>query len=192
MKPAIVTYLLGAALSAAIAGEFSRSTPFASVQDFVDAATKFQPGVSGSDLSTLFVVPELGQDEDPKTGTPVFAKSIESCQTLWANDSHALVFATAHPPTEASRTVTGVLFVIKRTGDSWRISDTRQFTATGKGSRISAEQTAETGGGPDRLGEEGLPPVITVTEGQGGRGYFYTQSASYTLKASKLERLDLK
>jgi hypothetical protein len=191
MKLAILTSLLAATLSATLAADFSRATPFNSVQDFVAAAKQFQPGTSQSDLSALFVVPELGQPEDPKTGTPVFAKSIESCETLWANDSQALVFAKALPPTEATNTVVAVLFLIKRTGDSWRITDTRRFTGTGGDSGITAKLTAETGGGPDRLGTEGFPPVITVTEAQGGRGYSYTLSASYRVQASKLERLDL-
>lgn len=188
MKAALFTSILAAALSVANAGDFSRETPFDSVEDFVEAATAFQPSVTRSDLSALFVVPELGQPEDPKTGTPVFPKSIESCETLWTGDSQALVFAKALPPTEATRTVTGVLFLIKRTGNSWRITDTRQFTATGRDSGIRAEQTAATGGGPDQP----FPPVITVTESQGGRGYSYTLSASYTVRGSKLERLDLK
>ena len=85
-----------------------------------------------------------------------------------------------------------MLFLIKRTGDSWHISDHRQFTATGKDAGIAAKLTAETGDGPDQLGTDGFPPVVTVTESQGGRGYSYDLSASYTVRASKLERLDLK
>ncbi|MCW1924652.1 hypothetical protein OKA05_18955 [Luteolibacter arcticus] len=192
MRIFISTFLLGALLSSADAGEFSRKAPFESVEDFVEAAKGFQPAASGSDLSVLFTVPELGQSEDPQDGKPVLAKTIESCEAVWANDSHALVFVKALPPTEATRSVTGVLFLLQRTGDSWHISDSRQFTATGKDAGISAKLTAATGSGPDRLGTEGFPPVVTIAESQGGRGYSYDLSASYTLRASKLERLDLK
>ena len=192
MRIFISTFILGCVLTAANAGDFSRRTPFESVEDFVDAATKFQPASSGSDLAVLFTVPESGQPEDPNAGKPVLAKTIESCAVVWSNDSQALVFVKALPPTQATPSVTGALFLIRRTGDSWHISDSRQFTATGKDSGISAELTAATGGGPDRLGTDGFPPVITITESQGGRGYSYDLSASYTVKASKLERLDLK
>jgi hypothetical protein len=192
MKPVIFAFALGAIFSSADAGDFSRKTPFESVEDFVEAATEFQPANSGSDLSVLFTVPELGQPEDPKSGKPVVAKTIESCEAVWSNESHALVFAKATPPTEATRSVAGVLFLIKRTGGAWRISDSRQFTATGKDAGISAKLTAATNGGPDRLNTDGFPPVVTLTETQGGRGYSYDLSASYTIVGTKLERLDLK
>ena len=192
MKTIALTFTLGILLPSADASDFSRAAPFESIEDFVAKAQQFEPAISRTDLSVLFTVPELGQPEDPKTGKPVIARAIESCVKVWSDDSRGLVFVRALPPTEATKSVTGVLFLIKRTGKSWQISDSRQFTATGKDAGISAQLTAAAGGGPDRLGTEGLPPVVTITETQGGRGYSYDISASYELRDSKLERLDLK
>jgi hypothetical protein len=56
---------------------------------------------------------------------------------------------------------------------------------------VSAELTASTSGGY-HLGSDDMKPVVTVKESQGGRGYAYRLSASYTVKASKLERFELK
>lgn len=192
MKTSVLASIVGMFLSCANASDFSRATSFESVEDFVAKAKGFAPATSGSDLAALFTTPELGQPGDPKTGRPVVAKAIESGENIWSNDSLALVFVKARPPTEATKSVTGVLFLIKRTGDSWQISDSKQFTATGKDAGISVQQTAVTGGGPDRVGEEGSPPVVTITETQGGRGYSYDLSGSYTIEAGKLERLDLR
>ena len=119
-----------------------------------------------------------------------FATSIQSAVALWADDSYAVVFVTAAPPTEATGSAVGVLFLLKRTNDSWRIADHQRFVATGKEAEVSAKLTAGTGSGY-HLGSEGMEPVVTVKESQGGRGYAYQISASYTLKASKLKRLNL-
>jgi len=173
------------------AADFARSSAFESVDAFVVAATAFQPAINKTDLSPVFTVRELGQPEDPKTGTPMAATSIHSAVALWADDSHALVFVTATPPTQATHSAVGVLFLLKHTNDSWRIADHQRFAATGKEAEVSAELTAGAGSG-SHLGSEGMKPVVTVKESQGGRGYAYQISASYTLEASKLKRLDLK
>jgi hypothetical protein len=192
MKTFIATIILAAVLPVVAAGEFSRKTAFGSVKDFTDAAAGFEPATSSSDLAVLFTVPEPGDPKDPNTGKPVLPRAIESCEVVWSNDSQALVFVKALPPTEATHSTVAALFLVRRTGESWRISDSRRFTASGKDAGISVKLTADTGGGTDRLGEDGFPPVVTITESQGGRGYSYDLSASYTIKAAKLERLDLK
>jgi hypothetical protein len=161
----------------------------------VAAAAAFQPAAAppgDRDLAALFTVRELGQPEDPKTGTPVAAKVIESAVALWSNDSHALVFVTANPPTDATRSSVGVLFLLRRTKGAWRIVDSRRFTAAGKDAGVSAELTAYAGTGY-QLSSGGMKPVVTVGESHGGRGYAYQLSASYSLDdgGSKLKRLEL-
>ena len=65
-----------------------------------------------------------------------------------------------------------------------------RFLATGKWAKISAELTAFAGGGSD-LDPQDTPPVIMVRVSQGGRGYPYESSASYSVHdGSKLKRLD--
>jgi hypothetical protein len=189
MRTAFVAFAIGLSILRAEAGDLARSTAYESVEAFVAAAAEFQPATSKSDLSALFTVRELGQPEDPKTGTPIAATSIESSVALWSNGSHALVFVTAAPPTDATRSAVGVLFLLSHT-KSWRVADSRRFIATGMDAEVSAELTAGTGSG-DQLGTDGMKPVVTVMESQGGRGYAYQLSASYILKASKLKRLEL-
>jgi hypothetical protein len=103
--------------------------------------------------------------------------------------SHAFVFVTAAPPTDATRAAVGVLFLLTHTKRSWRVADSQRFIATGKYAGVSAELTARTGSGY-HLGSDGMKPVVTVKVSQGGRGYTYQFSASYTLNASKLKRLE--
>jgi hypothetical protein len=101
MRTALLALAVGASVLRSDGGDFARSSAFESVDAFVAAATAFQPATTKSDLSALFMVRELGQPEDPKTGTPIVATSIQSSVALWSNDSHALVFVTAAPPTAA-------------------------------------------------------------------------------------------
>jgi len=193
MKTTIATAILLLVLSAAssLAADFGRQSAFESVEAFVAAAAAFQPATTKSDLSALFTVPELGQPEDPKTGTPIAATSIQSSVALWSNDTDALVFVTAAPPTDATHSAVGVLFLLGRSHKSWRISDRQRFAATGKEAEVSAELAAYAGAGY-RLGTEGHAPVVTVKESHGGRGYAYQASVSNTFNASRLQRLELK
>jgi hypothetical protein len=101
-----------------------------------------------------------------------------------------LVFGTANPPTFATRSSIGVLFLLVHQRDGWRIADLLRFTATGKEAEVSAEQTAFAGSGRE-LGSGGFAPVVTVKESQGDRGYSYETCASYTFAGSKLKRFDL-
>jgi hypothetical protein len=190
VKIAFLALAVGAAVQYIDAADFARASAFDSVDAFVATATSFQPVDGKSDLSPLFTVRELGQPEDPKTGTRVTATSIQSAVALWTDDFHALVFVTALPPTEATPSAVGVLFLLKHTNGSWRIEDHQRFVATGKEAEVSAQLTAGTGSGY-HLGSDGMRPVVTVKESQGGRGYAYQTSASYTLRASKLKRLNL-
>jgi hypothetical protein len=191
MKTTALFLAFSTLLLQAGAEDFSRASKFASVAAFVAAAKTFLPATTKSDLASIFTVRELGQREDPKTGTPVVATAIQSSDSLWANNAYAIVFVSATPPTEATRSSVGVLFLLVQGNGQWRISDFLRFTATGKEAEISAELTAGTGTGY-HLGNEGMAPVVTVKESQGGRGYAYQAYASYSLNGSKLKRLELK
>jgi hypothetical protein len=191
VKTIVLALAFAALLLPTHAADFGRQSVFESVEAFVAAAVAFQPATTKSDLSALFTVPELGQAEDPNTGKPIAATSIQSSVPLWSNDTAALVFVAAAPPTEATHAAVGVLFLLSRTKKSWRISDSLRFVATGKEAEVSAELTAYAGTGC-QLGTGGNVPIVTVKESHGGRGYAYQISASYTFKASKLERVELK
>jgi hypothetical protein len=170
------------------AAEFDRQSAFASVEAFVTAAKAFPLATTKSNLSSLFAIPEMGAINH---GKPITAPAIQSCNAIWSGDDSALVLAVAIPPTEATRSSIGVLFLLVRQRDRWHIADLLRFTATGKEAEVSAELTAYAGTGY-RLGTEGMAPVVTVKESHGGRGYAYQAYASYTLNASKLKRLELK
>ena len=151
------------------------------------AVKAFQPAASKGKLSALFTISDRGEDEQ---GESVSALAIESCDTIWSDDKSALLFATAKPPTIATHSVIGVLFLLVHQRDGWRIADFLRFTATGKDSALSAKQTTFAGGG-GQLSSEGFHPVVTVNELQGGRGYSYETCASYTFARLKLKRLEL-
>ena len=172
MRTAILSVALISLALSSRAADFSRASSFESVAAFVAAAKAFQPASTKSDLSGLFSVRDRGPSEEP---TRVTASTIESATELWSDDAHAVVFVTAAPATEATRSSVGALFLLVR--------DVVRLVATGKYAKVSAELTAFAGSGY-QLGSEHMDPVITVTEFQGGRGYSYHLSASYNLNAS--------
>jgi len=179
-RTTLLSFGLAAITLHSSAADFTRASAFDSVAAFVTAAKTFQPATTKSDLSAIFTARELGQLEDPKTGTLVTAPKIQSSTALWSNDTQALVFVTAAPPTDATHSSIGALFRLAREHGSWRLADILRFSATGKYAGVSAELTSD-----------GRPPVITIKESHGGRGSSYRSSASYTLEASKFKRLEL-
>jgi hypothetical protein len=188
VKRTIVAFALCVGLCSSDAAEFTRQSAFDSVESFVTAAKAFQPAAAKGELSSLFIIPEMGETNH---GKPISASTIQSCDVIWSDDAAALLIAIASPPTEATRSCVGVLFLLVRRNKSWRIADLLRFTATGKEAEVSAELTAGTGTGY-HVGAEGMSPVVTVKESHGGRGYAYQIYASYTFSASKLKRLELK
>jgi len=122
-------------------------------------------------------------------GNPIAASAIQSCEPIWSDDKSALLFVTANPPTGIPSSI-GVLFLPLHQRDGWRIADLLRFTTIGKDAGVSAKLTAFAGSGL-QLGSEGLAPVVTVNESQGGHGYEYETCASYTFTGSKLKRLEL-
>jgi hypothetical protein len=181
---AVRTTFLSLGLTALVlqasAADFTRAASFDSVDAFVVAAKAFQPATSTSDLSALFTVRELGQPEDPKTGMPISAATIESATALWSNDAQALIFVTAAPPTDATRFSVATLFLLTRERGVWQVADLLRFSTTGKYAQVSAELTSD-----------GRSPVITIKESHGGRGSSYQSSASYFPDNLKLKRLEL-
>ncbi|SRR6266446_9624727 len=191
MRTTFLTLAIATVILRADGRDFTRLSTFESVEAFVAAAKAFQPATAKTNLSALFATAE---PVDPKPGTSIFATFIDTSTVLWSNDSHALVFTTANPPTGLPSAV-GVLFLLKCTKKTWRITDRRKFTACGLYAGVTAELTADAGRGY-QLGRDGLYPVVTVTESWGGRGWSYKMSASYTFgararAASTLERLEL-
>jgi len=135
-------------------------------------------------MAVLFAAREVGQPEDPKTGRPVLPLAIKSSKLLYSDDSRALVFVSALPPTEAAPSEVGVLFLIERLQKQWNISDYRRFYAFGKYAGINAEIT---GWG---AGKE-IMPIVTVNESEGGRGESDHISATYKIDGSRIKVMEM-
>jgi hypothetical protein len=187
MKSALQVLVLLVISVQAEAADLNYWSDFKSVDAFVSAIQSFHPVSSPGDLATLFTVRELGQPDDPKTGKPVPATDISSCKLLWSDSSQALVLAIASPKTEAARSAAGVMFLLHRIQGCWQNVDHRHFTAVGKYADVTAK--VSNFGYSDKPPDG--PPLVTITESQGGRGYSYELSATYTIKGNRLERMDL-
>src|SRR5947208_16426728 len=100
----IVAFALCTVLGSSHAAEFTRQSAFDSVESFVAAAKAFQPAVTEGELSSLFMIPEMGETNH---GTPISASAIQSCDVIWSDEAAALLIAVASPPTEATRSCVG-------------------------------------------------------------------------------------
>lgn len=182
-----VTVTISTAIcSVAMAGDLARASTFESVEGFVAALKALEPASSTSDCARLFVIREPLEPEKP----PVAAHAVATAEDEWSGSRHALIFATATPPTGSTRSVIGVLFLLVRTHAGWHIADLLRCVASGKYAGVSCELAAGAGTGYE-LGAEGMRPIVTITEDQGGRGYGYKLSASYSFAGNKLKRVDL-
>jgi hypothetical protein len=184
----VVFFSLVLLILPAQAADFNRHSKFDSVAAFAASTKAFRPAGANSELSPLFSIREMGEENH---GKAVVAQTMQSCNLLWSNADSALLFAVASPATEATRSSVGVLFLLRRSGIQWEIADLLRFTAMGKEAECSAELTSGAGTGY-QLGSEGMPPVVTIKAANGGRGYGYQASASYNFTASKLQRIELK
>jgi hypothetical protein len=166
----------------------SSESRFASVDALVAAVQKFEPSKSDTFLGFVFSAPEPGQPEDPKTGTITRADKIASCETIWSDKNHALVFAMANPPIVATRSCVGVLFLLESTGSQWRIADQHAFHTSGKYAEIKCELSSGYGTGykatPDTV-------IVTVDESDGGRGLFHSLSGSYRIVRNRIVPAEL-
>jgi hypothetical protein len=147
---------------------------FASPEEFISKLAAFEPAKADTYFGFLFTTKELGQPEEPQMGAMTRAEKVDSCQKLFADDQIALVFALANPPTQATPTRVGVLFLLSNVAGQWRIADFRKFTAEGKESGI--KMTFNSGYIPQRT-----PPTVMVTEFEGGRGFSQTSTRSYSI-----------
>src|SRR5262249_51208936 len=154
---------LSAFVAATEASDLNRESWFNSVDEFVESVKAFQPAASKGKLTSLFTIPDRGEDDQTRLVTAI---SIKSCAEIWSDGKRSLVFATANPATFATPSSIGVLFLLAHQRDGWRVVDLLRFAAIGKEADVSAELTAFAGSGR-QLGSEGFDPVVTVKESQG-------------------------
>lgn len=199
MKKAIVLTLGFLALGGVIPGLSAAPTPapsisretvssmaFPTIEQFKKAIWALEAGATKDAIGSLFTVPEPGQPEDPDTGKPVAAKKIGNCDILWQNEEAAILFASAEPPTRATRSAIGVLLSLKKREGQWQIADLKRFIATGKYAMVAAQKASYTEDRHDSA------PIISVSELQGGRGYQYSLSDQYDLsEKGKWQRREL-
>jgi hypothetical protein len=105
------------------------------------------------------------------------ATAFETSQVLWQKNDQAVYFATARPPTEATQDEVGLLIAARRGASGrWNVMKSIRLEAIGKYARATAEVTSSAS----------IPdydvPVITITLNQGGRGYVYSESFTYTMR----------
>jgi hypothetical protein len=167
--------------------DFSIESAFPTLEAIQSALKGYTPLISSSALRSDFSLPEPGEISVGETRPTRTATSLVECVQLWVGDESALIYASARPPTEATPSEIGVVFFIVRQGGSWRVADRQRFVAFGKYARVVAEITSA-GHKPE---VNPFPPIFTIKEFQGGRGYSYDLSASYTIKDRKITRHDL-
>lgn len=104
------------------------------------------------------------------------AKDFSSITPLIEEPGCKVIWAIAEPPTTATKTVIGGLFVLSLKEGQWTTTDAKRFEAAGKDSNASASLTSS----------GSTAPHITVTLHQGGRGAAWEESASYVVKKGEL------
>ncbi len=116
---------------------------------------------------------EYGGGPKKSYTAPRFASS----SILWQQGDQAIYWATGNPPTEATNEQFGVLVAARRNAAGiWKVMKSIRLEATGKEALATAE-TTESASVP-----EYDVPVIVVTLTQGGRGYAYDESFTYSMK----------
>ena len=185
LQPALLA-LLAIHAFALNAAELSREVTYQSLVEFVATAQSFRPATSKGEFQKLFSIPELGEMDPGEVRPNRIADSMTACETVWSGDQWALVLARARPPTTATPSEIGLLIYLERATTGWMIKDVCRFTAIGKYALIEAATA-----GTDRNGIMSFPPLVTIKEFQGGRGYSYELSATYTIEAHKIVRREL-
>jgi hypothetical protein len=105
------------------------------------------------------------------------ASKFSEIQRLFESDSLKIIWTVAEPPTTATPTVVGGLFVLVPSKNGWIISDARRFESSGKYSGAAAVLTS--------FGS--VDPHVTITLHQGGRGASWEEAASYVIEAGKIK-----
>ena len=167
--------------------DFPIEAAFPTLEAVQSALKGYTPSTSSGALRADFSLPEPGETSVGETRATRTATSLVECVQLWVGDESALIYASARPPTEATPSEVGVVFLIVHQGGSWRVVDRQRFVAFGKYAKVVVEITSA-GHKPEVTPS---PPIFTIKEFQGGRGYSYDVSASYTIKDQKITRHDL-
>ena len=152
-----------------------------SPKGFVKAVSDAKPATDHTSFTDIFQVRERGQPEDPMTGSLVRPERLICDNVLWENDAVAFVFVRAEPPTSATKSVMGVLFLLEKVGEIWQISDKLTSTQYGKYSNISTKVT------PTKV-----YPIVAIKEVSGGRGHSTVIQRSFTFSERKIVVLDPK
>src|SRR5436190_19271783 len=163
--------------------ELSRTTKFASPEQFVEAARVFRPAAKPSELSYIFAAPELGHDESIY-GKTVFAETISEVTELFRTPDTCAYFVRAEPKTDSTRSYVAALFVLTRDDQSaWRIRTIERFFAIGVGGWIECKVIHR----PTK--SKGASPVtFRITETDAGRHVL--EERVYTLAAGNGPRLN--
>ena len=147
MKTIVHLILLCLLAATAWADQLARSTPFKSTESFIAAVKAFKPADSDSDLKKLFTIVE-----EKNVYPPATADAVDSCEIVWEDNTQAIVFATAQPPTNNTLWKIGVLFYLTRDSGNWRISDVHRFDAQNKAAQVTCNLTS---------GEQ-TEPIVTI------------------------------
>jgi hypothetical protein len=164
-------------------GELSRSTKFASPEQFVEAARGFHPATKPSELSYIFAAPELGNDESTY-GKTVFADRINEVTELFRTPDRCAYFVRAEPRTDYTRSYVAALFVLSRDDQSaWRIRTIERFLAIGVGGWIECKVIH-----PPAKSKDTSPVTFRITETDAGQ-HDVSEERVYTLALGNGPRL---
>ena len=167
--------------------DFPIEAAFPTLEAMQSALKGYTPSTSSGALRADFSLPEPGEISVGETRATRTATPLVECVQLWVGDESALIYVSARPPTESTPSEVGVVFFIVHRGGSWRVADRQRFVAFGKYAKVVAEITSA--GHKPKVTPS--PPIFTIREFQGGRGYSYDVSASYTIKDQKIIRHDV-
>lgn len=179
---AVAAFLLIVASHILHSEPLTRASEFESVAAFTESIAVFKPAeAKDNDFAYLFAAQD-GPNQ-PKPRQWILAASVKACDVLSQADDKALVFALAEPPTEASKSCAGVLFLLIKRGSYWAIADYQEFKTFGKYASIEAQESGYI------WHNEAKPvfnPFWTIKQSDGGRGVSYVTNTSYQIVDEKL------
>ena len=152
---------------------FSGTSRFTSLSQFEQSVRNFEPSKEKNNWAYLFSAAEVGEPDDPETGTIVIAPHISDVKLIWNNDDTAVVFATANPPTNAARSEIGVVILLTRVKNQWSISDYLKYTGIGHYSDVTCELATSVGSG-NKL-DQANDVFLTIKITEGGRGLSHSE-----------------
>jgi hypothetical protein len=156
------------------AADFDRLSHFKSCDEFVSALQALQPQKQPNVYSRSLSIEEFGENRDAL----IVPEKVESVTEVWRSDDYALIFATAQPKTEASKSAVAAIIVLEHTEEGWSFVSLRRYETTGKYSGITCELTS--GIYKEYTPGNGISPAtLTFHRFSGGRGA--SESASWSL-----------